>query len=107
MKAFCEVGFGRYRESEVLETLRASGGGDESLIVSYQEITGTLSPGAHAGSYNGQDAWNGMLVTDENHNDEPQRYAHGRDNGRDSERFMRDRQQRPADRDGDRGVKRR
>lgn len=27
-----------------------------------QEKTGTLSPGAHAGSYNGQDAYNDMLV---------------------------------------------
>lgn len=30
---------------------------------SYQDKTGTLSPGAHAGSYNGQDAYNDMLVT--------------------------------------------
>lgn len=29
----------------------------------YQKITGTLNPGAHAGSYNGQDAYNDMLVT--------------------------------------------
>lgn len=29
-----------------------------------QEKTGTLSPGAHAGSYNGQDAYNDMLVAD-------------------------------------------
>lgn len=29
----------------------------------YQETTGTLTPGAHAGSYNGQDAYNDMLVT--------------------------------------------
>ena len=28
----------------------------------YQQTTGTLSPGAHAGSYNGQDAYNDMLV---------------------------------------------
>ena len=27
-----------------------------------QQTTGTLSPGAHAGSYNGQDAYNDMLV---------------------------------------------
>ena len=30
--------------------------------LTYQEVTGTLSPGAHAGSYNGQDAYNDMLV---------------------------------------------
>lgn len=30
--------------------------------MSYQRVTGTLSPGAHAGSYNGQDAYNDMLV---------------------------------------------
>ena len=29
----------------------------------YQETTGTLTPGARAGSYNGQDAYNDMLVT--------------------------------------------
>lgn len=33
--------------------------------MSYQKITGTLNPGAHPGSYNGQDAWNDMLVTDD------------------------------------------
>lgn len=27
-----------------------------------QNTTGTLSPGAHPGSYNGQDAYNDMLV---------------------------------------------
>lgn len=31
--------------------------------MSYQTKTGTLSPGAHPGSYNGQDAYNDMLVT--------------------------------------------
>ena len=33
--------------------------------MSYQKSTGTLSPGAHAGSYNGQDAYNDMLVTED------------------------------------------
>jgi len=32
--------------------------------MTYQEKTGTLSQGAHPGSYNGQDAYNDMLVTD-------------------------------------------
>lgn len=31
-------------------------------VVIMQNITGTLSPGGHPGSYNGQDAYNGMLV---------------------------------------------
>lgn len=35
----------------------------EYIVV--QDKTGTLSPGAHAGSYNGQDAYNGMLVNAE------------------------------------------
>lgn len=30
-----------------------------------QETTGCLSPGAHAGSYNGQDAYNDLLVVDD------------------------------------------
>lgn len=38
-----------------------TGGGNTPIIM--QEVTGTLSPGAHPGSYNGQDAYNGMLVT--------------------------------------------
>lgn len=33
--------------------------------MTYQEVTGTLNPGAHPGSYNGQDAYNDMLVTDD------------------------------------------
>lgn len=36
--------------------------GGIAIVQSYQEKTGTLSPGAHAGSYNGQDAYNDMLV---------------------------------------------
>lgn len=34
----------------------------EQVPLTYQDVTGTLSPGAHAGSYNGQDAYNDMLV---------------------------------------------
>lgn len=30
----------------------------------YQKVTGTLNPGAHAGSYNGQDAYNDMLIVE-------------------------------------------
>lgn len=32
------------------------------MPLTYQDVTGALSPGAHAGSYNGQDAYNDMLV---------------------------------------------
>ena len=38
------------------------GTGDNQVPLTYQDVTGTLSPGAHAGSYNGQDAYNDMLV---------------------------------------------
>ena len=34
--------------------------------MTYQRTAGTLSPGAHPGSYNGQDAYNDMLITDNN-----------------------------------------
>lgn len=38
--------------------------------MSYQTITGSLSPGGHPGSYNGQDAYNDLLITgDANEND--------------------------------------
>lgn len=36
--------------------------GVSQVPLTYQAVTGTLSPGAHAGSYNGQDAYNDMLV---------------------------------------------
>lgn len=64
---FRQGSFANY--SEGFGTLKANGGdiggGSENLVVkkSYQEITGTLSPGAHPGSYNGQDAYNDMFVT--------------------------------------------
>ena len=38
------------------------GTGGNNVPLTYQDVTGTLSPGAHAGSYNGQDAYNDMLV---------------------------------------------
>ena len=34
-------------------------------VCTYQKVTGTLNPGAHAGSYNGQDAYNDMLIVDD------------------------------------------
>lgn len=64
-------GFDSYNQAifaETSQTLKEHGGGDtypKVLVMTYQTATGTLSPGAHPGSYNGQDAWNDMLVTDE------------------------------------------
>lgn len=42
------------------------GTGGNQVPLTYQDVTGTLSTGAHAGSYNGQDAYNDMLVCGEN-----------------------------------------
>ena len=48
---------------EVIPSLQARmGTGGNQVPLTYQQTTGTLSPGAHAGSYNGQDAYNDMLV---------------------------------------------
>lgn len=48
---------------EVSPMLQARmGTGGNQVPLTYQQTTGTLSPGAHAGSYNGQDAYNDMLV---------------------------------------------
>lgn len=48
---------------EVCPSLQARmGTGGNQIPLTYQAVTGTLSPGAHAGSYNGQDAYNDMLV---------------------------------------------
>lgn len=58
-----------YRQDETSVSITCCGGsyggGSETLVVTYQNVCGTLSPGAHPGSYNGQDAWNDMLVTDD------------------------------------------
>ena len=48
---------------EVAPSLQARmGTGGNQVPLTYQQTTGTISPGAHAGSYNGQDAYNDMLV---------------------------------------------
>lgn len=48
---------------EVAPSLQARmGTGGNQVPLTYQDVTGTLSPGAHAGSYNGQDAYNDMLI---------------------------------------------
>lgn len=52
---------------EIAPRLQARmGTGGNQVPLTYQKTTGTLSPGAHAGSYNGQDAYNDMLVCGEN-----------------------------------------
>lgn len=48
---------------EIVPSLQARmGTGGKQVPLTYQAVTGTLSPVAHAGSYNGQDAYNDMLV---------------------------------------------
>ena len=48
---------------EIVPSLQARmGTGGNQVPLTYQAVTGTLSPGVHAGSYNGQDAYNDMLV---------------------------------------------
>lgn len=48
---------------EVAPSLQSRmGTGGNQIPLTYQKTTGTLSPGAHPGSYNGQDAYNDMLV---------------------------------------------
>ena len=48
---------------ETVPSLQARmGTGGNQVPLTYQDVTGTLSPGAHPGSYNGQDAYNDMLV---------------------------------------------
>ena len=48
---------------EIAPSLQARmGTGGNQVPLTYQDVTGTLSPGAHSGSYNGQGAYNDMLV---------------------------------------------
>ena len=71
-------------------------GGSEVLIV--QKTSGTLNAGAHPGSYNGQDAYNDLLVVENgNNNNEPQRLSHESGDERSSGFASDDRLQRPAD----------
>lgn len=68
MKTYAEKRFFKYVPDDVAVTIRASsgtyGGGSEVLVLSYQNVTGTVNAGAHPGSYNGQDAYNDMLVVE-------------------------------------------
>ena len=53
---------------EKSQTVTATGGGGGSyayLIMTYQTVSGTVNAGAHPGSYNGQDAYNDLLVVDD------------------------------------------
>lgn len=56
----CEVIRECGEQVPALQAMMGTGGNQVPLT--YQDVTGTLSPGAHAGSYNGQDAYNDMLV---------------------------------------------
>lgn len=50
---------------QTLSGRMGTGGNNVPMVMkdeTYQNVTGTLSQGAHAGSYNGQDAYNDMLV---------------------------------------------
>lgn len=69
VKCFYEPNFREWKENDnIYPPLRSAGGtmgnGSEGIIVTYQKVTGTLSPGAHCGSYNGQDASNDMLIVE-------------------------------------------
>lgn len=48
-----------YKVSETMYTLNTV---EQHAVCTYQKTTGALTPGAHAGSYNGQDAYNDMLI---------------------------------------------
>ena len=53
---------------QTLSSRMGTGGGNVPMVLevrTIQNTTGTLSPGAHAGSYNGQDAYSDMLVIDD------------------------------------------
>lgn len=64
-------GYDSYNQAlhkELTHSLKTGGGGDDLprvLIMTYQNKTGALTSGAHPGSYNGQDAYNDMLITQE------------------------------------------
>ncbi len=60
-------GHARVHESGICPSLNtAQGGQRQPCVVTHQEIVGTLSQGAHPGSYNGQDAYNDMFITNNN-----------------------------------------
>ena len=53
-------------EREISNRNRNRGSGSYAyLIMTYQTVSGTVNAGAHPGSYNGQDAYNDLLVVDD------------------------------------------
>lgn len=65
MKTYRMSSFGTYTEG--VGTLKAAGGdlggGSETLVMTYQKVTGPLMANSHPGSYCGQDAYSDMLIT--------------------------------------------
>jgi len=59
----------KIKEDGIVQTLcgyMGTGGNNTPMIMeSYQKTTGCLTYGGHGGSYNGQDAYNDMLIVDE------------------------------------------
>lgn len=51
----------KFTDNEIVDPLTSSDYKDP-IKITYQQVTGTLNPGAHPGSYNGQDAYNDMFV---------------------------------------------
>ena len=57
-----DVRSAKFTDDEITDPLTATDYKDPIKVSTYQKTTGTLNPGAHAGSYNGQDAYNDMLI---------------------------------------------
>lgn len=67
-KVFNKVRNDQWAETDICMAVIArygTGGGNIPLVMTYQNVAGTLSPGGHPGSYNGQDAYNDLLVVDD------------------------------------------
>ena len=60
----CDVHIEKNGKVQTLSTRMGTGGGNVPLVL-IQGKTGTLSSGAHPGSYNGQDAYNDMFIVDD------------------------------------------
>ena len=56
---------GMYEEAQYsMPVIARYGTGGGNIPIVMQKVTGTLNPGGHPGSYNGQDAYNDLLVVD-------------------------------------------
>ena len=80
----------KIKEDGIFQTMGCRGGMEyepHTLLVleirtdEMNETTGTLSPGAHAGSYNGQDAYNDMLVVEDGYKHKQNGLSHKSNNG--------------------------